>query len=218
MAAATRQLRSWPRPGGTVAAILATFVVRFEDQQFTMRLDWMPVWLPPFVVYAGAVYFAFRLHESVALHLAAGIADHRPRDSRARPVAPGAGLRSAGAELLRHVLFRQDHYRALLAGADGVSRRSAYRLSLFPLHAHAAPVPRSKLRADAIPRPRRRRRSAVARDRKRCSAQDLAGRHPLAGTFGSASHHPRRSGARQFRGFREVLCSTAGARRLRGCC
>jgi O-antigen biosynthesis protein WbqV len=48
----------------TAAAVLATFFLRFEDQQLAMRLDWLLVWLPPFVIYAAAVHFAFRLHES----------------------------------------------------------------------------------------------------------------------------------------------------------
>ena len=48
----------------TVAAILASIFVRFEDQQLILRLDWLKFWLPPFIIFAAAVYFAFRLHES----------------------------------------------------------------------------------------------------------------------------------------------------------
>lgn len=48
----------------TVAAIVATFLVRFEDAFLVARLDWLNFWLPPFVIYAGAVYFLFRIHES----------------------------------------------------------------------------------------------------------------------------------------------------------
>ena len=48
----------------TAAAILASFIIRFEDQQLAMRLKWLPIWLPLFVALAGAVYFLFRLHES----------------------------------------------------------------------------------------------------------------------------------------------------------
>jgi O-antigen biosynthesis protein WbqV len=48
----------------TAAAIVATFVIRFEDQPLMLRLEWLPVWLPGFVVYAGFVYFFFRMHEA----------------------------------------------------------------------------------------------------------------------------------------------------------
>ncbi len=48
----------------TAAAILATFYVRFEGEQLDLRLNWLGFWLPAFVIYAGAVYFAFRMHES----------------------------------------------------------------------------------------------------------------------------------------------------------
>jgi O-antigen biosynthesis protein WbqV len=48
----------------TAAAVLATFFVRFEDEQLVMRVDWLRFWLPLFVLYAGTVYFVFRMHES----------------------------------------------------------------------------------------------------------------------------------------------------------
>lgn len=48
----------------TAAAIVATFLVRFEDAQLEQRLNWVALGLPAFVVYAGIVYFLFRLHEA----------------------------------------------------------------------------------------------------------------------------------------------------------
>ncbi len=48
----------------TAVAVFATFFVRFEDSLLEQRLDWMPVWLPLFVAYAGLVYFVFRMHEA----------------------------------------------------------------------------------------------------------------------------------------------------------
>jgi O-antigen biosynthesis protein WbqV len=48
----------------TAAAVVVTFVIRFEDQQLILRLEWLPVWLPAFVVYAGLIFFVFRLHEA----------------------------------------------------------------------------------------------------------------------------------------------------------
>jgi O-antigen biosynthesis protein WbqV len=47
----------------TGVAILATLLVRFEDNHLVERLDWLYIWFPPFVVYAGLVFFYFRLHE-----------------------------------------------------------------------------------------------------------------------------------------------------------
>ena len=48
----------------TVAAIVATFFIRFEDEQLRIHLDGIPNFLPPFVVYAGFVYFAFGLYKA----------------------------------------------------------------------------------------------------------------------------------------------------------
>src|SRR5713101_5700921 len=69
------------------------------------------------------------LQGEVALHLAAGSHQHRPRRDGAGSDALGARLRAFGAEPLRHVLLRQDHDRALLAAADRVlvGPRIAYR-------------------------------------------------------------------------------------------
>jgi O-antigen biosynthesis protein WbqV len=47
----------------TGAAILVTLLVRFEDNHLVERLDWLYIWFPPFVIYAGVVFFYFRLHE-----------------------------------------------------------------------------------------------------------------------------------------------------------
>jgi O-antigen biosynthesis protein WbqV len=48
----------------TAAAIVATFFIRFEDEQLRIHLDGVPNFLPPFVVYAGFVYFAFGLYKA----------------------------------------------------------------------------------------------------------------------------------------------------------
>ena len=37
----------------TAAAILATLCIRFEDHQLTLRLDWLPQWIPVFMVSPG---------------------------------------------------------------------------------------------------------------------------------------------------------------------
>ncbi len=47
----------------TAVAVVATFVIRFEDQRLAERLDWLPTLLAGFVVYAAFVFFGFRLHE-----------------------------------------------------------------------------------------------------------------------------------------------------------
>ncbi len=48
----------------TAAAIVATFFIRFEDEQLRIHLDGIANFLPPFVVYAGFVYFAFGLYKA----------------------------------------------------------------------------------------------------------------------------------------------------------
>jgi O-antigen biosynthesis protein WbqV len=48
----------------TAAAIVATFYIRFEDAQLQARLDGLGTLLPPFVIYAGFVYFAFGLYKA----------------------------------------------------------------------------------------------------------------------------------------------------------
>ena len=47
----------------TAAAIVASFYIRFEEGGLSARLDGLLVVLPGFVVYAGFVYFVFRLYE-----------------------------------------------------------------------------------------------------------------------------------------------------------
>src|SRR5215813_9912711 len=47
----------------TVAAILATFYIRFEEGGLEARLDALFAVLPGFVAYAGVIYYLFRLYE-----------------------------------------------------------------------------------------------------------------------------------------------------------
>jgi FlaA1/EpsC-like NDP-sugar epimerase len=46
----------------TAAALLATFLLRFEGRELAVRLDTLPWLLPGIVVYAGFFYFFFGLH------------------------------------------------------------------------------------------------------------------------------------------------------------
>lgn len=48
----------------TAVAIVACFFIRFEQSGLTERLDGLIAVLPSFVLYAGVVFFLFRLHES----------------------------------------------------------------------------------------------------------------------------------------------------------
>ena len=48
----------------TVAAIVLTFVIRFEDHGFAERLGGLELFLPFFVVYAAIVYAVFNLHRN----------------------------------------------------------------------------------------------------------------------------------------------------------
>jgi len=48
----------------TVAAIVLTFVVRFEEMQLRNKIGGLELLLPFLVIYAGAVYFIFGLHRN----------------------------------------------------------------------------------------------------------------------------------------------------------
>jgi len=48
----------------TAAALVLTFVMRFEDQRLFAKLHGLELFLPLFVVYAAVVYFAFGLHRN----------------------------------------------------------------------------------------------------------------------------------------------------------
>ena len=48
----------------TAAAIIVTFVVRFEDYRLASKLPGLETFLPAFLVYAAVVYFIFKLHSS----------------------------------------------------------------------------------------------------------------------------------------------------------
>ena len=48
----------------TAAAVLATFFVRFDGVRLDERLPHLPLFLPPFVVFAGLVYWYFQLYRS----------------------------------------------------------------------------------------------------------------------------------------------------------
>ncbi len=48
----------------TVAAILLTFVMRFEDQRLQAKLAGLEILLPVFLIYAAGVYFVFGLHRN----------------------------------------------------------------------------------------------------------------------------------------------------------
>ena len=48
----------------TVAAILASFYIRFEAAGVAARIDGLTLVLPGFVAYAGVVYWLFHLYEA----------------------------------------------------------------------------------------------------------------------------------------------------------
>lgn len=48
----------------TAAAVVVTFLVRFEDARLTTYLADLPKWLPAFVVYAGVIYAVFGLYKA----------------------------------------------------------------------------------------------------------------------------------------------------------
>ena len=96
----------------TAAAVVASFFIRFEEAGLAERWRLLVVLLPLFRRLCRLRLRLLRaLQGEVAVHLAARSLQHRARRDRARGDAAGARLRAAGAELLRHVLLRQDHDR-----------------------------------------------------------------------------------------------------------
>jgi O-antigen biosynthesis protein WbqV len=47
----------------TAAAVFVTFHVRFEDAQFSERMNALAIFLPGFVVYSGFIYYFFQLYK-----------------------------------------------------------------------------------------------------------------------------------------------------------
>src|SRR5262245_59062858 len=48
----------------TAAAVVVTFVIRFEDARLSTHLAGLPKWLPAFVLYAGVIYGLFGLYKA----------------------------------------------------------------------------------------------------------------------------------------------------------
>ena len=48
----------------TAAAVVLTFVFRFQDGALAERLQALPLLLPPFLAYAGLIYAWFRLYRT----------------------------------------------------------------------------------------------------------------------------------------------------------
>ena len=113
----------------TAAAILATLYVRFEDVGLEQRYHWLVIILPAYLVYAGVVYWFFRLY--IAKWRFASLPDLWNIFRAVTVLAFSLLVLDyvlVAAELLRHLLLRQDHDRALLVPADVFSRRAAHRL------------------------------------------------------------------------------------------
>jgi FlaA1/EpsC-like NDP-sugar epimerase len=122
----------------TAAAVLASFFIRFEAG---LAEHWRPlaVLLPPFLLYSGLVYVFVGLYK--AKWRFTSLPDLYNIVRAATVLAVTLLVLDyvlLGAEFVRHLLLRQDHDHPLLAAADRVSKRSTHRLSLLPLHPHAA--------------------------------------------------------------------------------
>src|SRR5712691_3714338 len=179
----------------TVAAIVASFYIRFEDQGLGSRLEGLLGAARLRRLRGDRLLLLPALRGKVAVRLASRSVQHLPGRERARRLASGPGLYSALAEILRHVLLRQDHDRSLLVPPDVVSGRAAHHLSLFPLHPHAPSCGARGLDADPGARARGRRRGLDPGDRERRGEEDLAGRRPVPVTGRPGTGDPRHSGA-----------------------
>ncbi len=104
-------------------------------------------------------------HHEMALHFAAGCAEHSTRGDGTDPRTCGAGLyfcraqrswHAGGAECSRRVLSRQNHHRSLLVPRGVFPERLALRLSLFSLYARASSRQSGRCVTDPADRPRSR--------------------------------------------------------------
>ena len=183
----------------TAAALVLTFVMRFEEPQLSAKLAALP-YLPLFLALRGGRLFRLRhAPQQVALHVAAGPLQHLPRQHGAGRHAARRRLRPGRAQRLWPLLLRQDHHPAVLVPADILPGRLAGRLPLFPLHAHDPARAGRRRHTDPGARPRRRRGSAAARDRKRRGQEDLDRRRAVALARRPRAVDPRRAGARRRR-------------------
>ena len=133
----------------TAAAMLAAFYFRFEDIGLAQRFHWLLIVLPGYLVYAGVVYWIFKLY--VAKWRFASLPD-------LWNILRAVTVLALSLLVLDYVLvapyfygtffLRQDHDSALLGAADVFPRRAANRLPAVPTFAHAAPRQR---RSDAVP-------------------------------------------------------------------
>ena len=140
----------------------------------------------------------------MAVHFAAGCAEHPARGDGPDARAGGARLRVRCAERPWHacraeragcVLHRQDHHHPLLVSRGVLPERAAVRLSVFPLHARAPSCAGRERVAGAAGRPRRRRRDSAARHRERRRQAHLAGRRVVAVAGRSRAVDPQHSRA-----------------------
>ena len=184
----------------TAAAIVATFFIRFEDEQLRVHLEGLGNLLPAFVVYAGFVYFAFGLYK--AKWRFASLPD-------LGNIFRASTVLAVSLLVLDYILLSPNFYGTFYFGKITIALywvlqmaflggpRVAYRYFRYTRVRHQAMV--ARVRSDADPRPCGRRRSAAARDRERRGEENLAGRHPLAFGVGSGPVDPRHHGARRFR-------------------
>ena len=184
----------------TVAAIVASFYIRFEGIGVAERFQSILIFMPGFLIYAGGIYSLFHLYESKWRF--ASLPDLMNIVRAATVLAVSLLVLDyvlVAPNVLGAILLRQNHDRALLGSANRISERVANGLSLFPLYPHPEPRSVAGVESDACAWPRRGRRGPVAGHRKRRGHQDLAGRHPFTVRRGPRAEHPQRSRSRQVR-------------------
>ena len=185
----------------TAAAVVASFYIRFEETGLAERWRLLVVVLPAFVVYAGLVYASFGLYE--AKWRFASLPD-------LFNIFRAATVLALSLLVLDYVLVAPNLYGTFFFGKItivlywllqiAVPGRAAHRLSLFPLHAHAA---RTRRRGDAAPilvLGRAADAEVLLRAiESGAVTEDLAGRHPVAVAGRPGPVDPRHAGARRAR-------------------
>ena len=185
----------------TAAAILITFVMRFEGDVFAAKVPGLKIFLPAFVVYAAVVFFIVGLHRNKWRFTSVPDVYNIFRASTVLAFSILA---------LDYVLLAPNVYGTFFFGKITIllfwfmemfflgGSRVAYRY----LPHYQRTLQRARV-ADATPTLVVGRAvdagSPAARHRKRSGQEDLAGRHPLVVAGRPRPVDPRHSGARRHR-------------------
>jgi FlaA1/EpsC-like NDP-sugar epimerase len=164
----------------TAAAIVASFYIRFEGPGLAEHVHGLVLVLPPFLVYAGFIYFLFHLYESKWRF--ASLPD-------LMNIVRAASVLAMSLLVVDYVLVAPNVFGQYFFGKITIALYWVLQMVflggpliayLLPLYPHPPSCARNACQSHPHSRPCRRRRRAAALDRERRRHKNLAGWNPLA--------------------------------------